>query len=68
MLNSITVLLGWFWHQITHEGWYAIKENKSKQEQNEVIFWLQLFYVLIIFIEPVLVSSYVEAEGILRGF
>ena len=30
-LNSITavLLLRWFWHEITHEGWYAIKQRNQ---------------------------------------
>ena len=31
-LNSITAILlqGWLWQWITHDGWYAIKENKTE--------------------------------------
>ena len=34
-LNSITAVFleGWLWHEITHEGWYAIK-NQRKKEKN----------------------------------
>ena len=30
-LNSITdvLLQGWLWHEITHEGWYAIKHKNQ---------------------------------------
>ena len=31
-LNSITTVFpqGWLWHQLTHEGWYSIKQNIPK--------------------------------------
>ena len=43
-LNSTCTVLQqrWFWHKITHEGWYDFKTKKSNQETDKTqnIFFL----------------------------
>ena len=40
-LNSITSILlqRWFWHLITHEGWYAIKQSSQNQTLQVYLFF-----------------------------
>ena len=38
---SITVL-GWLWHEIIHEGWYAIKQRNQTYSQSHSIQWCWL--------------------------
>ena len=41
-LNRITAVLlkGWIWHQITQEGWYAIKQKKPNKLKQCTIFMI----------------------------
>ena len=48
-LNSITtVLQGWFWHEITHGGWYAITQgNKTKYKlkiKSKLTCWITSYW------------------------
>ena len=58
ILPSFVPLLGWLWHSMTYEGWYAIKERnwnllcmdvqsdimfRKKTRQNEFEIWKWLF-------------------------
>ena len=40
--NTTTLLLqGWFWHLITHENWYAMKQRNQKPDS-----WIDSFLLL----------------------